>query len=376
MSNTSLHLAEGASTDVSGNQSPNNTIIPTSNAQHIVTAYSPPAKSQKRKRAPATPTPEILSTLAGAALEEVRTGSDDEGASIPVPAKKAKTANHKSIEEAEYEENEETFEIDGDSLPTSKVQGKGKGKGKASANSNPKTAPKTKPAFTNDQIQTFLDSVAQLNDWSSTVIKEEKFLKLIQWFDKDLMGREEIRKEYTKYVERDPELGDIAYSYLHRIYNDLAPGFYADKGITPFIPLKPRQSHGAKKVKKTTGRKVRPRKDGEDTRGPTAMSSVRSESAVGETFETREGANGPYIFEKDIMTDEEENFAIAPRNRNMAKSRRSLTKKSQLAPESETTVRMKRPAPEDAKLKTLFAEICAPIHITVKPKTKAEKQQV
>jgi hypothetical protein len=364
MSTMSFRLAEGAPTDMSGIQSQNNTTVPTLNPQHVVAAYPPPQKPQKRKRAPATPTPDVLSALAGATSEEVRTGSDDDSESIPAPTKKAKIANHKLIKEVGYEEDEEAAQTDDYALPTSKVRGKGK----ASANS--------KPAFTNDQIQTFLDSVAQLNDWSSTMIKEEKFLKLIQWFDKDLMGREEIRREYTKYVERDPELGNIAYSYLHRIYNDLAPGFYADKGIIPFIPLKPRQSHGAKKAKKTTGKKVHPNNDGEDAGGPTALSSVRSKTAGGETLETPEPADRPYNFGKDIMTDEEKNIAVAPQGRKMSKPRQSLRNKSHVAPEPEITVRMKRPAPGDVKLKTLFAEICVPFQVTVKPKIKAEKQQV
>lgn len=377
MSTTSLHHVEDASDDAPGNQSPNYTTDVALSEQPVVPAHAPDSHRKKRKRALVTPIPKALSAPAGGASEELHAGSDDSDPSISVLVKRPKITHKKWIVEAHFAPNEdnnedgEAADTDEDATPTTK----NKGKGKAKATSKSKAKPKRgQPTFTDAQIQTFLDGVEQLTDWSSTTVPK-KFLRVIECFDKEHMDWKEISLKYEKGADRTTEKDGekkklVTYSFLHRKYNDLAPGFYAGKGIAPFIPLvlrlklaKKKNKESKSEPKKTVSKKVQHNTARDNGAGQVDVSSVR------ETRETLEYQKEPG-FDNEMVTDEDDNGAGKPKNRKIAPLRKPSTKTSRPAPEAAITVRMARPASEDAKLKQLFRQLIPKVRLVVRPRTR------
>lgn len=99
--------------------------------------------------------------------------------------------------------------------------------------------------YTPGEVQAFSAGLQNLTDWDDDEL-EEKYLKLIQWFDRDNVRGEQARKRWTAEGYRAKKEALISYAALNKFYNERAARFYEKKGLV-WIPLGKRQQPKAKK---------------------------------------------------------------------------------------------------------------------------------
>ncbi|CAO2652636.1 Nn.00g009190.m01.CDS01 [Neocucurbitaria sp. VM-36] len=192
----------------------------------------------------------VSSNAAYPILQDTDNGEDEELQSLP--SKKQKTTGTTP----DFQDDTAMQDIaDGkdQAIATRKPATSKKGKG---PDTGDKVGVHEERIYTPEEVQAFSTALKNLTSWEDDSL-EEKYVKIIQWFDRDSLRGKEVRQRWTTEGYRAETEDLISYAALNKWYNQYAGSFYAKKGLT-WIPLGKRGAKTPRSPKKKQSRPEKP----------------------------------------------------------------------------------------------------------------------